>query len=124
MMRVALMSVALFGCAHSGGAQKEPPLPKDLPSYGAEQAVRGPDVRVATLTNGLTVWSVARPGLPKAALVLATIGGRSTDPAKLPGLSAALVATIPQSTRPMSENRGGQEFHWTRGEWTVTADTE
>jgi zinc protease len=69
----------------SAMAQKEAPLPKDLPAYDAEKPLATPTVSPSKLDNGLTVWLVSEPGFPKLALCVAVRGGFAADPADRPG---------------------------------------
>jgi len=80
-------------------AQKEQPLPKDLPPFGPEKPLQAPDVRQTKLENGLTVWLVPRPGFPKVSFTLALVGGYAADPQDRPGFSQLLTATIDQGTK-------------------------
>jgi zinc protease len=86
----------LAACAY---AQKEQPLPKDLPPFGPEKPLRAPDVRQTKLENGLTIWLVPRPGFPKVSFTLAVVGGYAADPQDRPGFSQLLTATIDQGTK-------------------------
>jgi zinc protease len=97
-MKIFCLSVALLLTA-STYAQKEQPLPKDLPPFGPEKPLQAPDVRQAKLENGLTVWLVPRPGFPKVSFTLAFVGGYAADPRDRPGFSQLLTATIDQGTK-------------------------
>ena len=57
--------------ARAAFAAEPPPLPKDLPAYGADRPLPVPAIAQSTLPNGLTVWLVKRPGFPKVSAVLA-----------------------------------------------------
>ena len=98
--------VALFAsCAF---AQKQAPLPKDLPPYGPEKTLEAPAVKIAKLDNGLTVWLVSKPGFPKLSYAVAVRGGFAADPNDRPGISELLSNTIDQGTKSRKgpENRG------------------
>jgi zinc protease len=97
-MKSFCLSVALLLTA-STYAQKEQPLPKDLPPFGPEKPLQAPDVRKTKLENGLTVWLVPRPGFPKVSFTLALVGGYAADPQDRPGFSQLLTATIDQGTK-------------------------
>ena len=124
MKHILLIGAALGVYANSVVAQKEQPLPKELPPYGADQPLRGPEVRVTTLPNGLTVWAATQPGLPKVAVALTTIGGLATDPTELPGLSELLASTITQGTATRSAHQVAQQMQAVGGDLTATADAE
>ena len=73
-----LLSILLLSCGAC--AQKEEPLPKDLPPFGPEKPVRTPDVKAAKLDNGLSLWLVSEPGFPKIAVPITVRGGLAADP--------------------------------------------
>ena len=77
----------------AAGADKEKPLPKDLPAYGKLKPFQAPQVTAQKLANGLTLWLVPRPGVPKVSYTLAVRGGMSADPQERPGLAELLTAT-------------------------------
>ncbi len=83
-------------------AQKEVPMPKDLPAYGAEKPLPTPSVTASKLDNGLTVWLVSEPGFPEVAYTVAVRGGYAADPADRPGISELLTNTIDQGTKTQS----------------------
>jgi len=71
MMKTMRIAVAVLLFASFGFAQKEVPMPKDLPPYGAEKPLPVPSVKSARLDNGLTVWLVSEPEFPKVAFTVA-----------------------------------------------------
>ncbi len=97
-MKIFCLSLALL-LAASTYAQKEQPLPKDLPPFGPEKPLQAPDVRQTKLENGLTVWLVPRRGFPKVSFTLAVVGGYAADSQDRPGFSQLLTATIDQGTK-------------------------
>jgi len=103
------------------GAQKEAPLPKDLPPYGPEKPLATPSVKSATLDNGLTLWLVSEPGFPKVALTVAVRGGLAADPAARPGLSELLSKTLDQGTRTRSAKQIAQELQAAGGDLNASA---
>lgn len=80
----------------------EPALPKDLPSAGVVKPPTSPAVQEHQLKNGMRVWLVQRPELPKVALKLVVRGGDSYDPADSPGLAKVMVRAITQGTASRS----------------------
>ena len=58
IMRIAV-TIPLF--VSFSFAQKDVPMPKELPPYGAEKPLRPPSVHSAKLDNGLTLWLVSEP---------------------------------------------------------------
>src|ERR1700683_4777079 len=81
-----LASICPLFLVASASAQKEQPLPKDLPAYGPQNPLQAPDVKIVKLDNGLTVWLVSRPGFPKVAFSISVDGGLAADPSARPGL--------------------------------------
>jgi zinc protease len=109
---VALLALSV----NVAGQEKLPPLPKDLPPYGPLVPFKSPEVQVAKLPNGLTVWRVPRPGFPKVALTLAVRGGRAYDPKDRPGLSDLLLATMDQGTKTRSAKQIAEAFQGAGGD--------
>jgi zinc protease len=97
-------------------AQKESPMPKDLPPYGAEKPLPAPSVKSAKLDNGLTVWLVSEPGFPKVAVTVAIRGGFAADPAERPGISELLCKTIDQGTKARVAKQIAQELQAAGGD--------
>jgi zinc protease len=112
---------AVLLLASFAGAQKEAPLPKDLPPYGPEKPLATPSVKSATLDNGLTLWLVSEPGFPKVALTVAVRGGLAADPAARPGLSELLSKTLDQGTRTRSAKQIAQELQAAGGDLNASA---
>ena len=100
-------------------AQKETPLPKDLPPYGPEKPLAAPNVSASKLDNGLTVWLVSEPGFPKIAFGAAVRGGFAADPADRPGISELLAKTIDQGTKTRSAKQVAQEIQGAGGDLTA-----
>ncbi|HUE83678.1 MAG TPA: pitrilysin family protein [Pyrinomonadaceae bacterium] len=65
---------------------KEPPL-------GGDRPFKAPEVKTARLENGLEIFVVERPELPKVSVSLATRAGSAADPGEKAGL-AGLTARI------------------------------
>ena len=112
---------AVLLLASFAGAQKEAPLPKDLPPYGPEKPLATPSVKSATLDNGLTLWLVSEPGFPKVELTVAVRGGLAADPAARPGLSELLSKTLDQGTRTRSAKQIAQELQAAGGDLNASA---
>jgi zinc protease len=114
-MRVLAICLAAVLLATSVQAEKTP-LPKDLPSYGPETPLAAPDVKETKLDNGLTVWLVSKPGLPKVALALAVRGGLAADPQDRPGISELIAKTIDQGTMTRSAKQVAQQLQGAGGD--------
>jgi zinc protease len=109
MNKMMLVFAVLF-CGSLSFAQKEVPMPKDLPPYGAEKPLRAPSVKTAELDNGLAVWLVTEPGFPKVAFTVAVRGGFAADPADRPGISELLSKTIDQGTKARTAKQIAQDL--------------
>lgn len=105
-------------------AQKEVPLPKDLPPYGAEKPLQAPNVKSSKLDNGLTVWLVSETGFPKVAFTLGVRGGLAADSADRPGISELLSKTIDQGTKTRSAKQIAQELQGAGGDLSATASKD
>jgi predicted Zn-dependent peptidase len=66
------------------------------PPIGPEPAVTAPPVVKRTLSNGLPVWMVSRPGLPHLTAVLVIRAGSADDPK--PGTAAFTAALLDDGT--------------------------
>lgn len=69
------------------------------PSLGADKSFRVPEVKSAKLDNGMNVFVVERPELPKVAVTFATKTGGVADPTGKEGLADLTVTTIKMGTR-------------------------
>ncbi|HEX9690240.1 MAG TPA: pitrilysin family protein [Thermoanaerobaculia bacterium] len=69
------------------------------PALGADRAFRTPEVKSAKLENGMELYVVERPELPKVAVVLATKAGSVADPAGKAGTAHLAVVTIDMGTK-------------------------
>ena len=120
MKRNVLLPILALICALQFGvdanAQKEQPLPKDLPPYGPQAPFRAPDVHATKLDNGLTVWLVAQPGLPKVSFAVAVLGGLAADPANRPGLSELLTRSLTEGTKTRSARQIAEEIQAAGGD--------
>ncbi len=106
------------------GAQKEQPLPKDLPPYGQLKPFRPPQVITAKLANGLELWFEPRRGFPKVSYTLAVRGGFAADPDDLPGLAELLTATLDQGTATRTAKQIAEELQAAGGDLSATAGSE
>jgi zinc protease len=70
-----------------------------MPSLGTDRPYKAPEVKSTKLENGLEVFSVSRPELPKAAVTLVTRAGSVNDPAGKDGTSFLAVTTIDAGTK-------------------------
>ena len=119
---LTVILVSLF--AAGAQAQKETPLPKDLPPYGPQPSFQTPDVKASKLDNGLMVWLVAQPGLPKVAFRLVLLGGLAADPPGRPGLSELLARTLNQGTKTRSARQIAEEIQAAGGDLGISASRD
>jgi zinc protease len=69
------------------------------PAFGTDPQFKAPAVREGKLDNGLAIFVVERPDLPKVAVRLVTRAGAAADPAGKAGLANLTVRTIDMGTR-------------------------
>jgi zinc protease len=105
-------------------AQKQAPLPKDLPAYGPEKPLEAPAVKIAKLDNGLTVWLVSKPGFPMLSYRISVRGGLAADPSDRPGISELLSNTIDQGTKSRSARQIAEDFQGAGGDLSATAEKD
>ena len=74
---------------------KEPPL-------GADRPFTAPEVKTSKLANGLEVFVVERPELPKVSVALATRAGGVSDPAGKGGLGSLTARVMRRGTKTKS----------------------
>jgi len=120
-MNTLRIAIAILFFASSSFAQKEVPMPRDLPPYGAEKPLPPPSTHSAQLDNGLTVWLVSEPGFPKVAFTVAVRGGFAADPADRPGISELLSKTLDQGTKARSAKQIAQELQAAGGDLTAAS---
>ena len=123
-MKNALTVVFVLLFAAAAQAQKEAPLPKDLPPYGIQPAFQPPVVKASKLDNGLTVWLVAQPGLPKVSFRIVVLGGLAVDPTDRPGLSELLARALSQGTKTRNAKQIAEEIQSAGGDLNVGADRD
>jgi zinc protease len=102
----------------------EPALPKDLPPAGVVKAPSSPAVEARQLKNGLRIWLVQRPELPKVALKLVVRGGDSYDPADSPGLAKVMARAITQGTTSRSSRDIAEAAQSVGGDLASTATVD
>jgi predicted Zn-dependent peptidase len=105
-------------------AEKGKPLPKDLPPYGPLESFKAPQVNAQTLSNGLTLWLVARPGFPKVSFAVAVRGGLASDPKERPGLAQLITDAIDQGTKTRTAKQIAEELQAAGGDLTGEAGSD
>lgn len=115
-MKPLVAAICILAFAASALAQKEQPLPKDLPPYGPQNPFEAPDVKTAKLDNGLIVWLVSKPGFPKVAFSISVEGGLAADPSDRPGLSELLAKALTEGTPARSAKQIAEEIEAAGGD--------
>jgi predicted Zn-dependent peptidase len=123
-MKNALAVIVVLLFAAVAQAQKEAPLPKDLPPYGTQPVFQPPEVKATKLDNGLTVLLVAQPGLPKVSFRIMVLGGLAVDSRDRPGLSELLATTLSQGTKTRSPKQIAEEIQSAGGDLSIGADRD
>lgn len=86
------LPLLLLGCAKTSSLQTEQPAephPLDArPTVGEAVQFTPPTAQTYTLSNGVQVWHLPKPGLPLVSLRLLVPGGKAADPANAPGATA------------------------------------
>ncbi len=101
-----------------------PPLPKELPPYGADRPLPVPAIEKSTLPNGLLLWLVPRGGFPKVSMTLAVRGGRAFDPEGLAGVSELLSATMKEGAGKRSARQIAEELQAIGGDLSVSSGAD
>lgn len=120
-LKLAGIVILFASCAF---AQKQAPLPKDLPAYGPEKPLEAPAVKMARLDNGLTVWLVSKPGFPTLSFSVSVRGGLAADPGDRPGLSELLSNTIDQGTKLRNARKIAEDFQGAGGDLNANAEKD
>ena len=125
-MKILGMAIVILLAASCSAAQetKQPAMPKGLPAYGPQRPLHVPQVKVAKLDNGLTLWLVSMEGVPKVAVTLAVRGGLAADPGDRPGLSELLANTLNQGTKTRSARQIAEEFEAAGGDFQARASRD
>jgi len=101
-----------------------PALPADLPKAGMLKPPASPAVEEYQLKNGMRVWLVQRPELPKVAFRLVVRGGDSFDPADAPGLAMLMARTITQGTTSRSSREIAEAAEGVGGDLVGSANRD
>jgi zinc protease len=80
------------------------------PQLGTDKPFHAPDVKTAKLENGLEIYVVERPELPKASVLLATRAGAVADPAGKEGVAQMTITNIDLGTKTKKALEIGDEF--------------
>jgi len=126
MMRHALRVYLVVSLAlvTASAAEKSKPLPKDLPPYGPIEPFKAPQVTARTLSNGLILWLVPRPGFPKVSFAVAVRGGLASDSKERPGLSQLITAAVDQGTKTRTAKQIAEELQAAGGDLSGGAGSD
>lgn len=83
----------------SGRASASPLDRSKPPSVGVDKAFSAPEVKTAKLDNGLDIFVVERPELPKVAVSLVTMAGSIADPIGKEGTANLTATTLDMGTK-------------------------
>lgn len=112
--RICAASLALAAAAALtvtiAHAADDAPLPKDLPPFGQDKPLPVARIDQVKLSNGLEVWIVPRPGLPRFAATLSVRGGTAADPAGMLGISRVLGDVLTAGTSSRSSRQIAEEL--------------
>jgi len=111
-----ILALVVSLCPIASSADKQSPLPKELPPYGRLETVRPKPLKEIKLENGLEVWLVPEPGFPKLALAMAIRAGYAADPTGLPSMADLLASVVTQGTRTRSARQIAEEFQGAGGD--------
>ena len=117
----ALLAAASAAAPRRALGAEPPPLPKDLPAFGADRPLPIPAISKSTLPNGLTVWLVKRPAFPKVSAALVVRGGSVVDPPGMEGVSQLLASTLKEGTAKKTSRQIAEELQSIGGDLSVSA---
>lgn len=81
-----------------------------VPAPGADPSYDFPDVQRRTLSNGLQLWLVERPGAPLVTVQLIADAGAVADPAELPGIASLTAAMLNEGTATRTAEQLAEEL--------------
>lgn len=105
-------------------ADKQQPLPKDLPPYGPLKSLQPKQLKESKLENGLLVWLIPEKGFPKVAAGLAVRGGYTADPKDRPGMADLLAAVLTQGTAKRTAKQLAEEIQLAGGDLAANASPD
>jgi zinc protease len=122
-----LASFALLGACASAGSRSAAPPELDrsvMPAAAPTPTYDFPDVQRRTLSNGLQLWLVERPGAPIVTMQLITEAGAVSDPADRPGLASLTAAMMTEGTTSRSATQIADELDFLAANLNVGAGQE
>jgi zinc protease len=73
-----------------------------VPPLGEDRPFKAPDVKTAKLENGMEIYVVEKPELPKVSMLMATRAGSVSDPAGKEGVAAMTARMMRRGTKNRS----------------------
>jgi zinc protease len=119
-MNTQLLPAALAGLVLAAGCAPAVSVRADagaldrsaMPAAGPTPTYDFPDIQQHTLSNGLRVWLVERPGVPLVTMQLITEAGALADPAGRPGLASLTAAMLTEGTARRSGTQISEEIEF------------
>lgn len=118
-LKASLLTIALALATTTQAA--ETPMPKELPPYGPERPLPVPQITQRTLPNGLTVWVIARDGMPKVDVQLSVLGGMSSDDPKYPAQSNLMAGLFNEGTDKYDSRQIAEKLQAMGGDYGANA---
>lgn len=106
----AVLTLTCLLPSAAAAASKETPLPAELPPFAADKAPPVPEIAETKLANGLTVWLLPRPGIPKVSAVLAVRGGSASDPQGMEGTADLLANALREGTKTRTSQQIAEQI--------------
>jgi zinc protease len=122
-----LLPLVVGGCAGTtaGSAAATAPLDRaQMPAPSSDPSFDFPDVQRLTLSNGLPVWIVEKPGLPLVDVQLLLNAGAITEPADRAGLASLTAAMLTEGTTTRSASQIADEIDFLAASLGATGGRE
>lgn len=122
----ALIGVmAVISACASTGTGVPPAVDRSvMPAAGPAPTYDFPDVQRRTLSNGLQLWVVERPGVPIVNVQLIVDAGGMQDPADRPGLASLTAAMLTEGTATRSATEIADELDFLAANLNAMAGQE
>lgn len=120
-----LAALPIIGACASTGTGVQPVIDRSvIPAAGPAPAYDFPEVHRRTLTNGLQLWVVERPGVPIVNVQLIVEAGAMRDPADGPGLASLTAAMLTEGTATRSATEIADELDFLAANLNASAGQE
>ena len=115
---------AMLLCSLAIAAEKDVPLPKDLPAYGRNVLFTPPPVVQKRIANGLTLWLAPVKGFPKVTFELAVKGGFAADPQDRSGIAQLVASALLEGTKTLSAKQVAETIQGCGGDLNADASAD